>query len=64
MADKTLLDVISRPLVRRLIVYGGSAIIGAIVTTAHQHGWLDAVGAKQLGDALNAMLSVLAQNVG
>lgn len=53
----TLIDIISRPVVRSILKHLATAAVGAIVVWLTNKGWLDAVGAQHLGDALNHLLN-------
>jgi len=44
--SNTILDAVTRPLVKKIAVYVMSAIAGAAITVAVQNGWLDAAGAE------------------
>lgn len=57
MAGKTILDLITRPVAKRIILHAGSMIIGSLVTLMVQNGWLDAVGAQALADLFTNLLN-------
>jgi hypothetical protein len=60
MANKTLLDLITKPVVRRLVLHLGTALVSSILTMAVNQGWIDQATTSVLSDALITLVTNLA----
>jgi len=56
MAGKTLLDVITRPLAKKLALHAATALVSGIITILIERGWIDPATAGSLSDAMREVL--------
>lgn len=57
MTTKNILDAVTAPLIRKIAIYAGTALAGAVVSWAVSKGWIDAALGQQIVDAISNLMN-------